>query len=800
MAVEEIGKTAIPEKNCSKDPAATEAYALEQYEKILRFHDAILSGKHATIKVPLRTGDPEHLVEAATATSQRGLGKGDTEDGVSLAAKARQGDEVVSQLPAATSSEFNPVLLEKSDELIRAEIQLQRQRLERALREEVEQRRASRHTQPEHGTDLDPSAILAQAWTIVQETAPLPQKNEDSNATNGAESDSFDNNTFYSSQHDTDESRLASVARHKSADSDAQNAPVQGAKSSQNVDNAHPNAGHEEQHVHATNQAQANQSYSPPQSVSLVPQSVVPGLNNLVGTASFAAASQAASYTAGETTGKATSAYPNHSVPGLAPLQSDSYAQAHPPSPLLRGHNSVPGLGQLSQAPTYDVAAAQLNQYYSSNNASVGTPAQVAALRSGPASVTSPDSSSQGGRGSDKKKGKQKKKKRKSGRQGGDSDRDKPYIKPEPRSPSPIAGPSYIRPNKRQRHTQAQAATYDEMAYDPAMPSGSLNYYQEAPRQDRPPMSYGTTGSAAPQGAQYGRERLEVEAHRPQYAYVRHPAEYAPGETHYSRPSSSHHDAYREVQRQYGEPPLPTARYSVRPEGEGRREPGRPQPLRILVDAYGREYIEPPRQYIRPSVAPSPMTGEPEPMYERQPGRVLSRYTAAPPHDERAVVYAQPPSPYGAQHRVIPQPESVSYDYRDSQYREYSARPVAGPAEYVQVRQAPEQRIYLESPRHYVGRAASTRPMDPASASLAAPEYRRVQSVRPEGPGMPYGTEPVASHDFKPYSAWPDQPMMPEAEGSMSSRRGPPEPAGDARSVSGREPLYMRDTRRDMYR
>ncbi|KAA8571886.1 hypothetical protein EYC84_001838 [Monilinia fructicola] len=39
------------------------------------------------------------------------------------------------------TSEINPILLEKSDDLIKAEIQLQRQRLERALREQMDQHR-----------------------------------------------------------------------------------------------------------------------------------------------------------------------------------------------------------------------------------------------------------------------------------------------------------------------------------------------------------------------------------------------------------------------------------------------------------------------------------------------------------------------------------------------------------------------------------------------------------------------------------------------------------------------------------
>ncbi|KAK3190436.1 hypothetical protein K4F52_003457 [Lecanicillium sp. MT-2017a] len=737
MAVEDMAKAITPGASSSTDPAAIEAYALEQYEKILRFQDAILSGKHATIKVPSSAVADVGLPALAASTAVSQLAKDDklvAGGGDSSAAKAQHG-----VVPGQTS-EFNPVLLEKSDELIRAEIQLQRQRLERALREEVDQRRASKHAQPDHLADLDPSAVLAEALTIVQETAPPPPSNEEPKATNGAESDSFDNNTFYSSQHDTNESRLTSIVRNRSAEADAQDVPTQDATSSYNADTTNTNAGREEQ----------NGSYSP-QYTPAAPHSVVPGLNNYVAPTTFTQAGHAPVPAGADLEAARAVAQQYLQQSGQMALNPGSEMLNQPPSPLRPAPTWPPAQAPLAAA---HISAAQAGQYYSSSSqAAVGTPAQVAALRSGPASVTSPDSSSQGGRGSDKKKGKQKKKKRKSDRQGADTDT--PYIKPEPRSPSPISGPSYIRPNKRQRQTNAQPqqAAYEDVAYDPAMPSGPQEPYQQAYPRDRLPAMYEA-------------------AERPQYTYVRHGGEYGPRETHQSRPASSHRDPYQEMQRPYGdrpygEPPA-SVRYSVRPEGDSYREPAGPQPVRILVDGYGREYIEPPRQYVRHSVAPSPMAPGPDSRYERQPVRVLSSYDVAPPHDERAAVYSRPPSPYGGQQRVPTQPEYVSYDYRDNVYRQYTSRPATGHFEYVQVRMPPEQRVYLDGPGQHAGRAVSTRPMEPAPA---APEYRRVQSVRPEGAGLPYGAEPTASQGYKPYGGWTGQAPAAEGESSLAGQR-----------------------------
>src|ERR1700722_3918033 len=76
----------------------------------------------------------------------------------------------IPMMAKAVKSEINPILLEKSDDLIKAEIQLQRHRLERALREQVEQRRLSLKASlqtSESLPDFDLSDVLSKALTIV---------------------------------------------------------------------------------------------------------------------------------------------------------------------------------------------------------------------------------------------------------------------------------------------------------------------------------------------------------------------------------------------------------------------------------------------------------------------------------------------------------------------------------------------------------------------------------------------------------------------------------------------------------
>ncbi|MCJ1282236.1 hypothetical protein MMC26_001559 [Xylographa opegraphella] len=99
-----------------------------------------------------------------------------------------------------TSSGLDPIFLTKSEDLIKAETKLQRQRIERALDEQVQQKRQGnrqRISDQEALPEFDVSEVLFQAQQLVKPIAAA-----ESIGANGiaSSSDSFDENTFYSSQ------------------------------------------------------------------------------------------------------------------------------------------------------------------------------------------------------------------------------------------------------------------------------------------------------------------------------------------------------------------------------------------------------------------------------------------------------------------------------------------------------------------------------------------------------------------------------------------------------------------------
>ncbi|KMU85676.1 hypothetical protein CIHG_03716 [Coccidioides immitis H538.4] len=84
--------------------------------------------------------------------------------------------------------------------LQRAEMQLQRQRIERALRDQVEQRRIDAKTKPspqELNPDFDVAVVFAKALELVKPVSEIDTEGANGNI---AASDSFDENSFYSSR------------------------------------------------------------------------------------------------------------------------------------------------------------------------------------------------------------------------------------------------------------------------------------------------------------------------------------------------------------------------------------------------------------------------------------------------------------------------------------------------------------------------------------------------------------------------------------------------------------------------
>lgn len=189
---------------------------VREYERILKLSDEIFSGTHPRLKVP------QHVLR------KPGARLGQNGASTPVAAKGNLGKPVVdvpsqtlpapysSQAPVSRNSPFppssnapstraapkptseiNPILLTKSDDLVRAELGLQRQRVERTLREQLDMRKQESKQKPsaqDTKPDFDVSEVLNKALDIVRPVS----LNDPSEA--AGQNDSFDDNSYYSSK------------------------------------------------------------------------------------------------------------------------------------------------------------------------------------------------------------------------------------------------------------------------------------------------------------------------------------------------------------------------------------------------------------------------------------------------------------------------------------------------------------------------------------------------------------------------------------------------------------------------
>ncbi|KAI3173065.1 hypothetical protein DTO046C5_3412 [Penicillium roqueforti] len=212
-----------PTTHLPAGPMAVSASTLDdevrEYEKILAINDQVFSGTHPRLNVPqhlvrkpgrnvqnvpLQTHLPKNPPPTAVLANTPVVTTTKQPYNSSQSAAARNALPAASQparVASKPTSEIDPIFLTKSDDLIRAELQLQRQRLERALRDQVEskkqetkQRPAVQDTKP----DFDVSEVFKQALEAVKPVS-LSDASEASGP-GGAASDSFDDNSFYSSR------------------------------------------------------------------------------------------------------------------------------------------------------------------------------------------------------------------------------------------------------------------------------------------------------------------------------------------------------------------------------------------------------------------------------------------------------------------------------------------------------------------------------------------------------------------------------------------------------------------------
>ncbi|KAM0432771.1 hypothetical protein ACHAPT_004473 [Fusarium lateritium] len=747
-------------------------HRFHQYEKIVRFSDTVLSGNHPSIKPPANLIAPaQSSIHPTDAIIEHGASNYQSDKSQHSVAKARQPGASSSSQPATPSTtkvskpygsgtvEINPIFLEKSADLVKAEFQLQRQRLERTLREDVEQRRvASKNAaQGEPIPDFDLNDVLTKALKLVQASAG-PAPDDDNPATTNLEtaSDSFDDNTFYSSQHNTPSSVLTSRVRNESEEargldtlesqppSNSRNAAISRIRPTDvepiDLESSEPTAARPRQ---AYANPSANNGISSISNTSQVGR--VPGLTSFA--EGKAVPAQDTGVRQGHPEDSSNAEIDRHrgSIRSNTRRQPrENYIDSRPPSPLMRAHERSAQASPLTAARRAPIVVE------ATSNSSRGTPAQVAALRNEPITVTSPESSPQGGGASEKKKGK--KKKRKADRQAPEAEPTL-YIKPEPRSQSPMSAPSYIRPNKRQRYTQRQPEdpSYEDVRYErqtgdypPEPLSSRLETDDRMPiGYDRPSISSRRAVSTAVPGSTIYRREYTDDRYAPggPYAVEQPPlvAAHHPGQPSVGRASSQVRPSEGHQRPQWPYHGSYEASVSARPDGDVFMAPPRPPPTRIIVDAFGREYIEPPRPtVIRHSAAPPARSGEPEIIYERAAPRALSKQAGMETYEEGGAVYRRP-SPTYIPRRVVTQPEYISQDYRDHRPREYPARPMVPPGESVELMAPPGRRRVEEGPRDYITRAASVRPAEPVWYEVAR-DYGRVQSVRPEAAVRQYAT------------------------------------------------------------
>lgn len=187
-----------------------------EYEKILKLREEIFADMHPRLKVPKarQTKSVNHSIDLSLTQAQNGVHNqsndtfatpakpmtslGATSQSTSSIHRSPNGQHVATA--ASGSSTIDPVLLTKSEVLVKAELRQKRQRIERALEDQINQQKAaSRNKTSDQDAlpDFDVTEVLRKAQEIVKPFKPIESNGANRTASS---SDSFDENTFYSSQ------------------------------------------------------------------------------------------------------------------------------------------------------------------------------------------------------------------------------------------------------------------------------------------------------------------------------------------------------------------------------------------------------------------------------------------------------------------------------------------------------------------------------------------------------------------------------------------------------------------------
>ena len=193
---------------------------LVEYEKLIKLRNDVFANSHVSPKLPRELGGLGNPSSASGPLPLKPASSSQMTNGVhplSQVSNATSSSTASSHVtkasshplqpkspnnlkiptPATGSSGIDPIFLTKSDVLVKAEIQQKRQRIERALEEQMHQRKKQKTFDQEALPDFNATEVLRKAQELVK-----PVKRHEPSRANGAasSSDSFDEKTFYSSQ------------------------------------------------------------------------------------------------------------------------------------------------------------------------------------------------------------------------------------------------------------------------------------------------------------------------------------------------------------------------------------------------------------------------------------------------------------------------------------------------------------------------------------------------------------------------------------------------------------------------
>lgn len=766
---------------------------VQEYEKILRISDEIFSGTHPKLKVPqqfVRKSASRNLPNAPNTSAQVTKASESGNSPVEMLSQATPSvpkatssqtitavnglTDAAATVPASKNrtvskptSEIDPIFLTKSDDLVRAELQLQRQRVEKILRDQLEQKRQEARQKAavqDAKPDFDVSDVLNQALELVK-----PASVNDISTNNGVPSDSFDENSFYSSRApdsppNGDQQRSSPVPPFQSGDL-ATEAPVE-------------NYSDELQRLEALNRAGLEQEMQDTYSVA---DQRVPYRQRQAHDAPVDLTANRYHHNVPQEVDVLDEPDYSPPAPGVPPMDRADGREYQPESPgetrrpaeghpshyprrsvsprgdvrIVRNHITSPAAPQPSRVSPLAMAKVpsvpQVRSRYgtervhSGQDLERGSPDAPAAQRPLPRKRRRLQE--------DKSRARQVPYNRKPGA----VDPSEPNIKEEPVSPPPFADAPP--PALQGRPTQPVYIDIASPRYTPVMerrePAYEPDPYHEVPSRAASRLSARRTirddqdlrRVASLQHArqpEFAREYVEQPSPRalraPSYAVMERPLQERASTRYYEEPVPSYPRRYVPVDDSPASPRYREAYYEEEPPPTRMMAP---PARRIVVDEHGNQYYEAPAPAVQ-FVSPGSRIARGDVYDDGAPVRHASMRAASvfeDPYGGRRYVQEMPPPP-STYRRVTDYAQSAAPPLNE---RRAYATPVSDREPFprsssVQVGEYPRRTAYMEDPgmpRERVVRIPSARPAPPTRYEEPPQEMvSQVASVRPNGRDM----------------------------------------------------------------